>query len=187
MAENYVSLTGNLGGDPEWIQTKDGKCFSKLKLAVNQSHRDKQGNWTSKSSWFNLICFVEYRQERISLLHKGDMVHITGSLQQSYFDGKDGKKHESVQVVVDEIFKIEKLPSKQNAQNIAQSGFVPQTQQYNQQQAQPQGAPYQPQQQASAPYGQNTGVQQNQWNGRGPSMQPQAPVYNQNNNWNGQR
>lgn len=183
MAENYVSLTGNLGADPDWIQTKDGKCFSKLKLAVNQSYRDKNGNWQGKSSWFNLICFVEYRQERISMLHKGDMVHITGSLQQSYFDGKDGKKHESVQVVVDEIFKIEKMPKGQNAQQAAQSGFVPQTQQYNQQPLQPQAAPYQSQQ--PAPYGQNTGVQQ--WNGHGPSMQPQAPVYNQNNNWNGQR
>ena len=197
MAENLVFLTGNLGSDPEFVPSKDGKAFSKFPIAVNEGYRGKDGNWINKASWFNLICFAEYRQERISRLHKGDTVHIRGRLSQRQYQDKEGRSRFAIEVVVEEIEKIERDPSRQAAQQAAQSGFV-------QPQAQPRGnpgyAPSQPPAPAPQPapaYGVPQGYgaqgrippqapQAQGWNGTGPSYQPQPPQ-GPNGGWNGQR
>ena len=180
--ENSVFLTGNLGSDPEWVPSKDGKTFSKFPLAVNEGYRDKAGNWQSKASWFNLICFAEYRQERISRLRKGDTVHIRGRLQQRSYQDKDGKARYAIEVVVEDIEKIERDPTRQAAQQAAQAGFV--------QPQQP--GDHAPQQSPVPPYGAQgyapqPAPQAQRWNGAGPSWQPQAQAPQPPQGWNGQR
>lgn len=151
---NDVFLTGNLGADPEFVNMSNGKQFSKFSLAVNRGYKDQNGNWQNKASWFNIICYLEYRQEKISTLRKGDPVMIHGRLEQDSFQGKDGRNHVAVKIVIDTIQKLERQPRTENQRPAPAPGYG-QAQDYGQQ------------------------GRQGGWNGTGPSYQPQAPAHPQ--------
>lgn len=72
---NYVSLIGNLGNDPELIKS-GGKDFLVISLAQNYLI-----NEVSKTDWLEVSVFGEAK-DRFSKLKKGDFVHIEGSIRQ---------------------------------------------------------------------------------------------------------
>ena len=160
---NDVYLSGNLGADPEFPSMASGKKYSKFTLAVNRGYKDAQGNWQNKTSWFNISCFLEYRQEKISHLRKGDPVIIHGRIEQSTFQGNDGRSHSSISIIADSVEKLVREPHGQQQAAPASAGR-PQgygSQGMQPQQAQPSGG----------------------WNGTGPSAQPQNGGWDNGGGW----
>ena len=98
---NKVILLGHLGRDAETRHTSSGIPVTKFSLATSRRIKDSQtGDYKDETEWHNVIL---WRAENLAnFLTKGKQVYIEGRLQTRQWE-KDGVKHYSTEVVVDEI------------------------------------------------------------------------------------
>ena len=52
---NRVTLIGNLGQDPELRFTQNGTAVCNLRLATNESYKDKEGELVEKTEWHSIV------------------------------------------------------------------------------------------------------------------------------------
>jgi single-strand DNA-binding protein len=99
---NKVILLGHLGRDAETRYTTSGVAVSRFTLATNRRVKDAQtGEWKDETDWHNITL---WRNENLTqYLLKGKQVYIEGGLRTRSWDDKDGQKHYSTEVVVDDI------------------------------------------------------------------------------------
>lgn len=96
---NVVVLMGRLTADPELKSTQSGLSVCSGKIAVD----DPFGKDGKKA---NFIRFTAWRQtaEFISrYFHKGSMIAVEGSIDQSQYTDQNGEKRSSFQVVVNRV------------------------------------------------------------------------------------
>lgn len=101
MDVSQVTLTGNVGREPEMRSTAQGLAVYSYSLGVNTGTPSKP-----HTSWFNITHFgkdAEYWNGRI---HKGVKLMIIGRLSVRLFDKKDGSKGVSVDVSADRTFEL---------------------------------------------------------------------------------
>jgi single-strand DNA-binding protein len=98
---NKVILLGHLGRDAETKHTGSGIAVTKFSLATSRRIKDSQtGDYKDETEWHNAIL---WRAENLAnFLTKGKQVYVEGRLQTRQWE-KDGVKHYSTEVVVDEI------------------------------------------------------------------------------------
>lgn len=98
---NKVILMGRLTKDPEMRQTQQGTSVCRFSLAVNRRFA-KEGQMTADfincTAWRNTADFIS------KYFHKGNMIAVVGSLQTRTWEGQDGKKQYSTDVIVDEAY-----------------------------------------------------------------------------------
>ena len=57
---NKVILVGNLGRDPEFTQTQDGRRFGRLSIATSERWRDRgSGERREQTEWHRVVIFNE--------------------------------------------------------------------------------------------------------------------------------
>jgi single-strand DNA-binding protein len=84
---NKVTLVGNLGKDPEVKHLESGSSVARIKLATNESYRDKDGNWQNLTEWHTVIAWRELAKKAEKDLKKGSLVYVEGKLRtRSYKD-----------------------------------------------------------------------------------------------------
>ena len=102
MAENSVTVVGNLTRDPELRFTAGGKGVASFGLAVNRRYQ-VNGEWQEKVSFFNVTAWGTLGENTSHSLQKGSRVIVTGRLEQREYETKDGERRNVVEVVADEI------------------------------------------------------------------------------------
>ena len=113
MSINIVSISGNLTRDPELRQAGSTSVLS-FGVAVNDRRRNPQsGQWESVPNFVDCIIFGTRADALAGLLHKGSKVAIDGKLRYSSWEGKDGKKHSKLEVVVNELELMQRETSQQ--------------------------------------------------------------------------
>lgn len=101
---SYVTLVGNVGGDPDLRYTPNGTAVVKFGLAVNRRWQNKQTQqWEESTSWFNVVCWRDLGENVASTVTKGSRVIVTGRLEQRSWEAQDGGKRSTVEVVADEV------------------------------------------------------------------------------------
>ena len=104
MADNSVTLVGNITRDPELRFTPSGQATASFGLAVNRVWTDRQTNERKEAvSFFNVVCWREQAENASESLNKGSRVIVTGRLEQRSYETQDGEKRSVVEVVADEI------------------------------------------------------------------------------------
>jgi single stranded DNA-binding protein len=89
---NHVQLIGFLGKDPEKRQVRgNGTNFTVLSVATQQSWKDSNDEWQSKTEWHRVVVFNRLAESIANTLHKGDHVLVDGQLVSSKFRGENGK------------------------------------------------------------------------------------------------
>lgn len=103
---NRISVTGNLGGDPELRFTQSGKAVANLRVA--DTHRIKRGDqWEDGSTlWLAVVVWGEAAENLCETLHKGDRVMVSGRLESQDWTDSEGKPRTSVVVVADTVGKV---------------------------------------------------------------------------------
>lgn len=99
---NKVTLIGNLGADPEIRQTQDGNPIANLRVATNETWRDKAtGERRERVEWHRVTIFNE-SLARISeqYLKKGSKVYIEGQLQTRKWQDQSGQDRYTTEVVL---------------------------------------------------------------------------------------
>jgi single-strand DNA-binding protein len=101
---NHVQLIGFLGKDPEKRQVRgNGANFTVLSVATQQSWKDSNDEWQSKTEWHRVVAFNRLGESIADTLHKGDHVLVDGLLVSSKFErenGKSSKKSKAAKVTV---------------------------------------------------------------------------------------
>ncbi len=109
-ALNEVMLIGNITRDPELRYTASGDAVTGLSLAVNESWKDKSGDWKEKTHFIEVTLWRNLA-EAASELKKGDPVLVSGRLVRDSWTDKDGNKRASTKVEAKRVESLSRGPS----------------------------------------------------------------------------
>jgi single-strand DNA-binding protein len=102
MADNSVTLVGNITREPELRFTGGGKGVASFGLAVNRRYQ-VNGEWQEKVSFFNVVAWDSLGENAAASLHKGNRIIVSGRLEQREYETREGEKRTVVEIVADEI------------------------------------------------------------------------------------
>ena len=90
---NKVMLIGRFADKPQLQYFADGNAFATMRIATNQSFKDKQtGEKQQRTEWHN-VCFRRRLAEVVGeYCHKGSLVYIEGSLRTRSWQDESGTK-----------------------------------------------------------------------------------------------
>lgn len=98
---NKVILVGNLGRDPEVRSFANGGKVVKFSLATSETWKDRDGDRKEKTEWHNVVIYDEKIAEVAEKhLAKGSKVYLEGQLQTREYEGADGAKQRTTEVVL---------------------------------------------------------------------------------------
>lgn len=102
MADNSITLVGNLTKDPELRFTTGGRGVASFGLAVNRRYQ-VNGEWQDQTSYFNIVAWGQLGENAASSLTKGMRVVVSGRLEQREYQNREGEKRSTVEINADEI------------------------------------------------------------------------------------
>ena len=103
---NHVVLIGRLTKDPELTYTQSGAAICKFSIAVNRSSGSSRGNTgdaEGSANFFNIVAWNKTAEICNQYLSKGRQVAIDGRLQQRRWEGSDGVKRNTVEIVANNV------------------------------------------------------------------------------------
>ena len=107
---NKVILVGNLTRDPELITTNSGISLCRFSLAVQRRFANENGE--READFINVVVWRGQADNCYKYLKKGSKAGVVGSIQTRSYDGTDGTKKYSTEVVAEEVeFLSSKGPS----------------------------------------------------------------------------
>jgi len=87
---NSCTFSGNLGRDPEFNTSKNGKPYGKFSVAVNKW--DYRTNaFAERPMWLSCVMYGERASVFCDHAHKGDLVAVVGELWVRDYTNKEGK------------------------------------------------------------------------------------------------
>jgi single-strand DNA-binding protein len=99
---NKALLIGNLGRDPEMRYTPDGVPVTDFSLAVSDGKVD--------AVWFRVSCWRTLAELTNKYLLKGQQVYVEGRLRPREYEGPDGKRHSTLDVIADKVVFLGRKP-----------------------------------------------------------------------------
>jgi single-strand DNA-binding protein len=100
---NKVILVGNLGKDPELSYLPSGQSMTKFSLATSRSYKDKNGEMKEETEWHNIVAWGKLGEICAQYLSKGRQAYVEGRLQSRTWEGRDGQKRTSVEIVASDV------------------------------------------------------------------------------------
>lgn len=95
---NHITITGNLGKDPEVRITTSGKTV--VEFTIADTHGKDQNK---KTTWHNVVVFGDLAQHVANSVTKGNSVVVVGRYEQDEYTKKDGTKGKTTKVIADEV------------------------------------------------------------------------------------
>jgi single-strand DNA-binding protein len=121
---NRVVMTGNLTRDPELRSLPSGMSVCSLRIASNTRRKDQSGEWMDKPNYFSVTVWGAQGENCARFLSKGRPVALDGRLEWREWQGQDGAKRESVEIVADSV---QFLGGREEGQSGGGNGFTPQS------------------------------------------------------------
>ena len=99
---NKVQLLGRLGAEPEVRRTQAGDPIVNLRIATSERWTDKNsGEKKERTEWHTVVIFNGKLCEIAEkYLKKGNLVFVEGMLCNRQWEGQDGQKRYSTEVVL---------------------------------------------------------------------------------------
>jgi single-strand DNA-binding protein len=169
---NKVIILGNVGADPELRYTPGGAAVTNFNIATNESWTDNNSEKQERTEWHRIVVWGRLAEICNQYLRKGSKVYVEGRLQTRSWEGQDGQKRYTTEVVAREMQMLDGRGEAEGGgggggNNYSQQNASPQAtsqgggnNNYNQQSASPQAA-------------QGGGMPQ----GGGGSSEPEPPPY----------
>lgn len=102
MADNTVTLVGNLTRDPELRFTQGGRAVASFGIAVNRRYQ-VNGEWQEQTSFFNVVAWGQLGENAAASLTKGARIIVSGRLEQREYQTQQGEKRTVVEINADEV------------------------------------------------------------------------------------
>ena len=98
MSLNQILLIGRAGTDPEMRYTPNGTAVTNFRLAVNNSRRGSNGDWTEDTEWFTVSAWERQAESVNQYLAKGRRVFVDGRLSTKQYTSSSGEARTSLEV-----------------------------------------------------------------------------------------
>lgn len=108
---NRVVLVGRLTKDPELKYTTSGIAVCRFTLAVN---RPFQNGGEQKADFISCIAWRKTAENTANFLKKGSLCGIDGRIETGSYDGQDGKRVYTTDIVADSVQFLEPRNSNTN-------------------------------------------------------------------------
>lgn len=102
MADNSITLVGNLTRDPEIRFTATGRAVASFGIAVGRRYQ-VNGEWQEQTSYFNITAWGQLGENAAATFTKGTRVVVTGRLEQREYTSREGEKRTAIDVIADEL------------------------------------------------------------------------------------
>lgn len=76
-----TQLIGRLGADPEVRYLPDGMPVANLRIATDESYKNKEGEKVVKTEWHRVVLFSKLAEVASDYMKKGRLVMIEGKLR----------------------------------------------------------------------------------------------------------
>jgi single-strand DNA-binding protein len=104
MADNAITVVGNVTRDPELKFLNSGQAALKLSIAVNRRWQNRQTQeWEERVSYFEIVGYGALAENAANSLVKGSRVIVSGRLEQRTWETENGDKRSIVEINADEI------------------------------------------------------------------------------------
>jgi len=132
MADNTITLVGNLTRDPELRFTTTGRGVASFGIAVGRRYQ-VNGEWQEQTSYFNVTAWGDLGENAAASLSKGTRIVVTGRLEQREYTTREGDKRTAIDVIADELgpslrwatAQVERTPRKDGATKKTGAGTSP--------------------------------------------------------------
>jgi single-strand DNA-binding protein len=102
MADNTVTLVGNVTRDPELRYTTGGRGVASFGMAVNRRYQ-VNGEWQEQTSFFNVVAWGTLGENAAACVTKGTRLVVFGRLEQRSWETQDGDKRSKIEIVADDV------------------------------------------------------------------------------------
>jgi single-strand DNA-binding protein len=104
MADNTITVVGNITRDPELKFLNSGQAAVRLSVAVNRRWQNRQTQeWEERVSYFEVTGYGAMAENAANSLTKGNRVIVSGRLEQRSWETENGDKRSIVEINADEI------------------------------------------------------------------------------------
>ncbi|MEP7361198.1 MAG: single-stranded DNA-binding protein [Chloroflexota bacterium] len=110
MSLNKCLIIGNLGKDPEMRYTPSGQAVTQFTVACNRTYKDAQGERQEETEWFRVVAWGQQAEFSAEYLRKGAKVFVEGRIQTRQWEGQDGQKRYTTELVANTIQNLERRP-----------------------------------------------------------------------------
>jgi single-strand DNA-binding protein len=98
---NRVTLVGNVGEEPKSIE-KDGEILNTtFPFATSETFKDKNGEENTRTEWHRVKVWNKQASIVKQYVKKGDPLFIEGKIHTDTYEGDDGKRRYSTEIICD--------------------------------------------------------------------------------------
>ncbi len=100
---NQAIILGNLTKDPELRSTTSGATVASFSIATNRRWTNKDGQQQEETEFHNIVAWGKLAEICGQILYKGRKVLVVGRLRTRQWEGQDGIKRYSTEVIADQL------------------------------------------------------------------------------------
>ena len=100
---NKCMVIGNLGADPEMRYTANGNAVTTFNVATSRRFTDNSGERREETEWFRVVTWNRLAETCAQYLTKGRQVYVEGRLQTRSWEGQDGQKRYTTELIAEEV------------------------------------------------------------------------------------
>jgi single-strand DNA-binding protein len=100
---NKCMIIGHLGGDPEMRYTANGTAVTTFSVATGRTFTDRSGERREETEWFRVVTWDRLAELCSQYLTKGRLVYVEGRMQTRQWEGQDGQKRYTTELVAQEV------------------------------------------------------------------------------------
>jgi single-strand DNA-binding protein len=116
-------IIGNLGRDPEMRYTPSGQAVTQFTVAVNRNYKDAQGERQEEIEWFRVVSWGSQAEFAAEYLRKGNKVYIEGRIQTRQWEGQDGQKRYTTELIAQTVTALDPRPRGEEGAGGDAAGF----------------------------------------------------------------
>lgn len=98
---NRVIVVGRLTKDPELRYTPSGIPMARFTVAVNRTFSNQAGE--READFIQCLAWRKQAENLANFMKKGNLIGVEGRLQTGSFEGQDGKRVYTTDVVADSV------------------------------------------------------------------------------------
>jgi len=100
---NKAIIAGNATRDPELRSTPSGQSVTSFGVATNRKFKDASGELQESVEFHNVVAWGKLAELCNQLIKKGSPVLIEGRLQTRSWEGQDGAKRNTTEIVAENM------------------------------------------------------------------------------------
>lgn len=116
MINRFVGV-GRLVADPQLKYTPSGVAMTRFKIAINRQFNNQQGE--KEADFISCIAFRKQAENLANFQRKGNLIGVEGRIQTGSYEGQDGKRVYTTDVVADSIQFLEPRNSTGGSQGVS--------------------------------------------------------------------